>query len=294
MSRATLVTGCSSGIGRAIALRLAALGWPVYATARQPDAIADLADQGCHVLPLDVTNPASMRSVVARIVDRHGAVGGLVNNAGYGQHGPFEETPLSAFRRQFETNVFGVVALCQLVLPGMRRQHWGRIVNMSSMGGRLSFPGGAAYHGSKYALEAISDVMRFEVTGFGVRVIVVEPGPTTTGFGEASVETLAELSPSADGAYDEFRSGVRAALESSFVGVPAEGSSTPNEVADVVVDSLTSDDPEPRVVVGAMAERLISLKEQGSARDWDQLVGSMYPRPRSVRSGGPRTPRGSS
>jgi NAD(P)-dependent dehydrogenase (short-subunit alcohol dehydrogenase family) len=273
------VTGCSSGIGRAIALRLAALGWPVYATARQPDAIADLADQGCHVLPLDVTDPASMRSVVARIVDRHGAVSGLVNNAGYGQHGPFEETPLSAFRRQFETNVFGVVALCQLVLPGMRRQHWGRIVNMSSMGGRLSFPGGAAYHGSKYALEAISDVMRFEVAGFGVRVILIEPGPTTTGFGEASVGTLAELSPSADGAYDEFRSGVRSALESTFAGAPEAGSSTPEEVADVVIGSLTSDDPEPRVIVGAMAEHLIGLKEEGNARDWDQFVGTLYPRP---------------
>jgi NAD(P)-dependent dehydrogenase (short-subunit alcohol dehydrogenase family) len=273
------VTGCSSGIGRAIALRLVAEGWPVYATARQPDTIAELADLGCHVRRLDVTHPDSMRDVVAEIVDRHGAVGALVNNAGYGQQGPFEETPVSAFRSQFETNVFGVVALCQLVLPEMRRQNWGRIVNMSSLGGRVSFPGGAAYHGSKYALEAISDVMRFEVAGFGVRVIVIEPGPTASGFGEASVASMAGLSPSADGAYDEFRSGVQSALESTFVGDPAEGSSTPDEVAAVVVGSLTSDDPEPRLIVGAMADKLIDLKQQGSARDWDRLVGSMYPRP---------------
>ena len=251
----------------------------MYASARQLHTIADLADLGCHVLSLDVTDAASMRAAVAEIVHRHGAVGALINNAGYGQQGPFEETPLSAFRTQFETNVFGVVALCQLVLPQMRKQGWGRIVNMSSLGGRVTFPGGAAYHGSKYALEAISDVMRFEVAGFGVRVVLIEPGPTTTGFGEASVGSLSELTPTADGAYDEFRAGVRGALESTFVGEPSSGSSTPDEVAEAVLASLISDDPEPRVVVGAMADQLIALKEQGEERDWDEFVGTLYPRP---------------
>ena len=130
-----LVTGCSSGIGRAIAIRLAEAGTPVFASARRLESIDDLAATGCQLLELDVTDPESRRSAVERIEAEYGAVGSLVNNAGYGQTGPFEETPLEAFRAQFETNVFAVVALCQLVLPGMRRAGRGRIVNLSSMGG---------------------------------------------------------------------------------------------------------------------------------------------------------------
>ena len=280
-SRATLVTGCSSGIGRAIAIRIAAEGWPVYATARRRESILDLTDHGCRVLPLDVTDESSRRAAVDEIVDRHGAVSALVNNAGYGQQGACEEVPLSAFRRQFETNVFGAVALCQLVLPGMRRLGWGRIVNLSSMGGRVSFPGGAAYHGSKYALEAISDVLRFEVEGFGIRVVVVEPGPTSTDFGAASLATLEDRVPAADGAYESFNTGIRRALESTFSdeGGAQPGATTPEAVAEAVWTSLETPDPEPRVVVGRTAEELIRSKQAGSDRDWDRLVGSMYPRP---------------
>jgi len=279
LSQAALVTGCSSGIGKAIALRAAGRDWSVYATARDPTAIADLRDRGCKTLALDVTDLDSIRAAVAEVEARHGAVGALINNAGYGQQGPFEETPLDSFRRQFETNVFGVVALCQQVLPGMRRQGGGRIVNVSSMGGRITFPGGSAYHGSKFALEAISDVLRFEVSGFGIRVIVIEPGPTTTGFGEASARSLDELVPTADGAYEELRGGIQAALASTFDGSPSVGASSPEEVADAVLAALEDPDPEPRVAVGSMAEELIARRERGSAREWDELVATMYPRP---------------
>ena len=137
-SKAVLITGCSTGIGRATALHLAAKGWSVYATARRLESVGDLEAKGCKTLALDVCDDASMTAAVATIERAHGAIGVLVNNAGYGLEGAFEETPMTEIRRQFETNVFGLTRLCQLALPGMRRQGWGKIVNVSSVGGRLA------------------------------------------------------------------------------------------------------------------------------------------------------------
>ena len=189
-SKAVLITGCSSGIGHATAEHLAARGWTVYASARRTESIADLAERGCKTLALDVTDEDSMRAAVAAVEEAEGAVGALVNNAGYSQSGAVETLPLDRLRAQFETNVFGLVRMCQLVLPGMRRQGWGRIVNVSSMGGRLTFPGGGAYHGTKHAVEALSDALRFEVRGFGVDVVVIEPGLITTRFGETAAGSI--------------------------------------------------------------------------------------------------------
>ena len=149
-------------------------------------SIADLAEKGCHTLALDVCDEASMSAAVDAVAQAEGAVGVLVNNAGYSQSGAVESVPIEQVRRQFETNVFGLIRMCQLVLPGMREQRWGKIVNIGSMGGRLTFPGGGLYHATKYAVEAISDALRFEVRGFGVDVIVVEPGLIVTKFGEVA------------------------------------------------------------------------------------------------------------
>src|SRR5947209_2593763 len=148
-SRAVLITGCSTGIGRATAERLARSGHTVYATARRPESISDLEAAGCRTLALDVTDEASMTAAVRAVEEAEGAVGVLVNNAGYSQSGAVESVPMDAVRRQFETNVFGLVRMCQLVLPKMREQHWGRIVNVSSMGANLTFPGGGFYHATK-------------------------------------------------------------------------------------------------------------------------------------------------
>src|SRR3954454_12257234 len=189
-SKAVLVTGCSTGIGRATAERLAAGGWTVYATARRLESVADLAERGCRVLALDVTDEASMAAAVRTVQDEQGAVGALVNNAGYSQSGAVETVPLEDVRRQFETNVFGLARMCQLALPGMRAQGWGRVVNLSSMGGKLTFPGGGYYHATKHAVEALSDALRFEVAGFGVKVVVVEPGTIRTGFADAATTSL--------------------------------------------------------------------------------------------------------
>ena len=140
-SRAVLVTGCSSGIGAATAARLAESGWTVYATARRAETLAELEAKGCRILELDVDDDASRRTAVDAVVEAEGAVGVLVNNAGYSQSGAVESVPDERVRAQFETNVFAPLALCRLVLPGMREQGWGKIVNVSSMGGRFTFPG---------------------------------------------------------------------------------------------------------------------------------------------------------
>ncbi len=190
VSKAVLITGCSSGIGEATARRLAASGWTVYATARRPEAIEQLTQHGCKTLALDVTDEASMQAAVDEVVRAEGAVGVLINNAGYSQGGAVEQVSMEDVRRQFETNVFGLIALTQMVLPEMRDQHWGKIVNIGSMGGRLTLPGGGLYHATKHSLEAISDALRFEVRGFGVDVVLVEPGLITTEFGKTAVGTV--------------------------------------------------------------------------------------------------------
>jgi NAD(P)-dependent dehydrogenase (short-subunit alcohol dehydrogenase family) len=164
-----LVTGCSTGIGRAAALQLHRAGVTTVATARSLRTLDELADAGCTVLELDVTDDAGRRACVDEVTARHGGVDVLVNNAGYAEMGPVEQVPLDAWRRQLETNVLGPVALSQLVLPAMRAAGRGRIVNVSSMGGEITFPGGGAYHASKHALEALSDALRVEVRPFGVR-----------------------------------------------------------------------------------------------------------------------------
>src|SRR3954451_23148264 len=161
-SKAVLITGCSTGIGRATAEHLAGRGSTVYATARRPESIADLEGKGCKTLQLDVTDEASMAAAVKAVEDAEGAVGVLVNNAGYSLSGALETLSMDDVRRQFETNVFGLLRMCQLVLPAMRSQHWGRIVNISSMGANLVFPGGGAYHATKFAVNALSDALRFE------------------------------------------------------------------------------------------------------------------------------------
>src|SRR3954469_13445999 len=207
VSPAVLVTGCSSGIGRATAERLAARGYVVYATARRRESISDLEARGCRVLALDVTDETSMQAAVATVRDEHGAVGALVNNAGYSQSGAVEEVPMEEVRRQFETNVFGLVRMCQLVLPGMRAQAYGRIVNVSSMGANFTFPGGGFYHATKYAVEAISDALRFEVGGFGIGVVIVQPGIIRTGFADAATDAIT-ASPPVEGPYAAFNAAV--------------------------------------------------------------------------------------
>lgn len=276
-SSAVLITGCSTGIGRATALRLSAAGHPVWATARRLDAIADLADRGARTLALDVTDETSRRAAVAAVEAEHGAVGALVNNAGYGLQGPVEELSLDDLRAQFETNVFGPVRLSQLVLPGMRAQRAGRIVNVSSMGGRFTFPGGGGYHASKYAVEAFSDALRFEVAGFGVAVCVIEPGPVLTPWVDAALGTISE-SP-ADGPYAAFRAGLAMRVAGAYTGSGRLVASSPDRVARAIERAVTASSPRSRYVVGPMARVLINARRLLPDPAWDALMARQFSRP---------------
>ena len=241
ISKAVLVTGCSSGIGRATALRLVDEDWRVYATARRPETLADLRDRGCETLVLDVSDESSMRDAVS---EAEGAVGVLVNNAGYSQSGALETLPVDQVRRQFETNVFGLLRMCQLVLPGMRAQRWGKVVNLSSMGGRLTFPGGGVYHATKYAVEALSDAMRFEVRGFGIDVIVVEPGLIVTNFGEVAAGSVP--GPSEDSAYAEFNQSVAKLTQGAYQGPMSKLGAGPEAVAKTIAKAISVGKPKAR------------------------------------------------
>jgi NAD(P)-dependent dehydrogenase (short-subunit alcohol dehydrogenase family) len=248
----------------------------VYATARDVEAVAPLEALGCRLLPLDVTEEDSMRAAVEEVERVEGAVGVLVNNAGYSQSGAVEEVPMDKVRRQFETNVFGLVRLCQLVLPGMRRQGFGRIVNLSSMGGRLTFPGGGFYHASKYAVEALSDALRFEVRGFGVEVVVVEPGLIRTGFARTAVGSMGEGS----GPYAGFEAGVaRTTRENYERGPLAALGGGPEAVAETIERAISAARPRARYTVTPSARVLISARRLLPDRAWDGLLGLFYPRP---------------
>lgn len=269
-----LVTGCSSGIGRATALRLLAGGRPTYATARDVGTLSDLAQAGARVLTLDVTDEASMVAAVARIEDEAGPVGVLVNNAGYGEYGPVEEVPIDAVRRQFETNVFGPLRLTQLVLPAMRARGSGRVVNVSSMGGRMTLPGGGAYHASKYAVEALTDALRFEVRGFGVGVSLVEPGPVHTSFAESATAVPDDVGP-----YARFRRGVAARNAETYDNPRTPGTSSAEDVARVIVAAVDSSRPRARYLVGGVGRALVWSHQVLPTMAWDAMLRSAYPTP---------------
>lgn len=283
-SRAVLITGCSSGIGRATALRLATAGWPVWATARRPEAIADLADAGCHVLALDVTDEVSMTQAVAEVERAAGAVGVLVNNAGYSQSGAIETVPLDAVRRQFETNVFGLVRLTQLVLPAMRAQGWGKVVNLGSMGGKLTFPGGGHYHATKHALEALSDALRFEVRGFGIDVILIEPGLITTEFGNVAAASMDEADGDGDpgdgSPYATFNATVGEATKGIYEGPLRHFGGGPDRVAKAIEKAIGRRRAPTRVVVTPSARTTIPLRRILPDRAWDAMMRAQLPQPR--------------
>ncbi len=274
-SRVVLVTGCSTGIGRATAERLAGAGHTVYATARRPESVADLESAGCRTLALDVTDEGSMSAAVDRVVAEHGAVDALVNNAGYSQSGAIETVAMDDVRRQFETNVFGLMRMCQLVLAGMREQRSGRIVNVSSMGANFTFPGGGVYHATKYAVEAISDALRFEVKGFGVDVVVIQPGLIRTEFGAtAAAEVRAD-----DGPYAEFNAAVAKATREIYEGPAARLGGGPDAVAGTIERAIAAHRPRTRYRVTPSAHLLVTQRRLMTDRMWDRLVGTQFPRP---------------
>lgn len=278
-SRTVLITGCSSGIGRAAALAFARRGATVYATARRPQTLTDLAGAGVHPLALDVLDEQSMQSAVEEVQSRHGAVDVLVNNAGYGMQAPVEAADLADVRRQFETNVFGLVRLTQLVLPAMRQQGFGRVVNLSSMAGRFTFPGGGFYHATKHAVESLSDALRLEVAPFGIAVILIEPGPVRTQFGATAVATIEGSTAEVPSAYDDFMHRVAGAYARAYEGPGRILASSPERVATVIVRAAEASRPRARYVVGPLARALVTSRRVLPDWAFDAVVRSSFPTP---------------
>jgi NADP-dependent 3-hydroxy acid dehydrogenase YdfG len=279
VSKAVLITGCSTGIGRATAKYLAERGETVYATARRIESIQDLEEHGCKLLQLDVTDEESMARAVAAVEEQEGAVGALVNNAGYSLSGAVESVSMDEVRKQFETNVLGLIRMCQLVLPGMRKQRYGRIVNVSSMGGKLTFPGGGIYHATKHAVEGLSDVLRFEVRGFGIDVSIIEPGLIKTEFGNAAVGALGRATED-DGPYAEFNSAVAAQTAGAYEGSMSRMAAGPESVARAIHKAVTRRRPRPRYVITLGARVMLGMRAVMPDRGWDAVMASQFPRPR--------------
>jgi NAD(P)-dependent dehydrogenase (short-subunit alcohol dehydrogenase family) len=261
-----LITGCSSGIGRATALHLAGSGHTVYATARRLESLAALQQAGCRTLCLDVTAADSAAAAVAAIESEHGAVAGLVNNAGYAVSGAIEAATVDEIRREFETNVFGYIRMAQLVLPGMRRAGKGRIVNVSSVAGRVTMPGAGAYAASKYAVEALSDALRFEVRGFGVDVIVIQPGPIRTEFTGTANHAMAKSDGGPYQAYHEAVAQDDAKTDESAIA------GKPEDVARAIARALTASRPRTRYRVTPIARALPVVRGVLGDRGFDALM----------------------
>jgi NAD(P)-dependent dehydrogenase (short-subunit alcohol dehydrogenase family) len=261
-----LVTGCSTGIGRASALALQRAGFTTYATVRGPKTIPELEAAGCEVVGLDVTDETQRVQTVQTIRFEQDGIDVLVNNAGYAEYGPIEEIALDRWRREFETNLFGAVRLTQLVLPGMRERGRGRIINMSSMGGRMAFPLGGPYHGSKFALEAVSDVLRVEVAPFGIDVVLIEPGLVNTGYADTASSGLHDA---AEGPYGDLARSFLAAMASSYGGRQAR---TPEHVVKVVVKAATARRPRTRYPVTLNARLLMAGRALLPDRMWDAVL----------------------
>ncbi len=245
-----LITGCSSGIGKATAALFREAGFLTIATARDPASLGALAALGCETLPLDVTDENSCSAAVAEIERRHGAIGVLVNNAGYGQYGPLEEISPQSLRRAFDTNVFGLLRMSQLVMPGMRKAGRGRIVNISSLAGRVTAQGGGVYHMTKYAVEAIADAMRPEVKPFGVDLVSVLPGPFVSPYRDkviASIPDTGAMSP-----YRIYKRNIGAYML-HFLDPRTFGTMPVEKVARVVFKAATIARPRTRYNVGFWA-----------------------------------------
>jgi NAD(P)-dependent dehydrogenase (short-subunit alcohol dehydrogenase family) len=259
-----IVTGASSGIGAAAARRLHDHGYVVYAAARRIERMASLAEAGIRAVQVDVTDDASLTAFVSQIISETGRVDVLVNNAGYGALGALEDVPLAEARRQFDVNLFGLARLVQLVVPHMRKQREGRIINISSMGGRIHLPLCGWYHATKFAVEGFSDTLRMELAPFGIRVVVIEPGAIDTEWHGVAGDNL--IATSSQGAYR----GQAAAL----VKVLAAGglASSPEVVGDAIVRAAQARRPQTRYRVGLGAKPALLARWALPDKTFDRMV----------------------
>lgn len=273
-NKVAIVTGASSGIGKESVLRFLAEGYEVYAGARRLDAMRDLAQRGAHLIYLDLTKGESIDAFVAQVLSQSGRVDVLVNNAGYGAYGAVEEVPLSVARDQMEVNLFALAHLIQALLPTMRKQRSGRIINVTSIGGRVWSLLGAWYHASKFAVEGFSDVLRNELRPFGIDVIVVEPGAIRTEWGSIAAENVKKTS--AQGPYRELADAAARILSMESIGVP------PRVIADTIWRAASVRRPHPRYIAPFSARVIVWLRWLLSDRAFDWIWSRFYGLPRTI------------
>jgi short-subunit dehydrogenase len=272
MKKVVLITGASSGIGAAAAIQLIKdTQFEVYVTARNVQSLQSLAQLGCKAIALDVTDEESMRSAIQKIESETDGVDILINNAGFAQNGILEEMPLAIIRKQFETNVFGLIRMCQLVLPKMRQKQNGRIINIGSAGGDFTTPGVSAYHASKYAIESFTDGLRAEVRQFGIQVSLIKPGGVRTNF----MNVADSLYPAAieGNPYQLFRA--RFAELTVKIFDPKNksyGVLTPETVAQAIYKAATATFPKTRYRIGGVAKVMPVVRRLMSDKAWDNLM----------------------
>jgi len=268
-TKVALVTGASSGIGEATALSLHNAGFVVYAAARRTERMGALHEAGVNTIALDVTNEESVTNAVNTIVKAEGCIDVLVNNAGYGSYGALEEVPLAEAQAQLDVNVLGLARLTQLVLPHMRQQGSGTVINVSSMGGRFATPLGAWYHASKYAVEGLSDAMRLELKRFGINVVVIQPGAIQTEWGAIAADKVRAVS--GEGPYSKQANAMAVSLDAN--SKPGHWlASSADVVASAVVKAATARRPRTRYAVGMGARPLIALSRILPDRAFDALI----------------------
>ncbi|MBD3373602.1 SDR family NAD(P)-dependent oxidoreductase [candidate division KSB1 bacterium] len=265
--KTALVTGASSGIGKETVQLLLNAGATVYGAARRVEKMKDLEQKGAQAIKLDVTDNESVKSVVDSILEKEGSIDILINNAGYGSYGAIEDIPIEEARRQFDVNIFGLAHLTQRVLPAMRENRYGKIVNISSMGGKIYTPFGGWYHATKHALEGLSDCLRIETEPFGIDVVIIEPGGIATDWGIISADNLRKTS--GNGAYAELANKTADNLAERY---SSDKLSPPDVVARTILKAVTASRPKTRYATGYMAGFTIFMRQLLSDRIFDKLI----------------------
>lgn len=268
--KVALITGASSGMGKAFAKALLDEGTIVYAAARRIEQMADLAEQGAITAKMDITCDDDIIALTEQITAAHGAVDILINNAGFGMYGAMEDTSMADARYQFEVNLFGVARLTQLLLPSMRARRAGKIINISSMGGKVYTPLGSWYHATKHALEGWSDCLRLELSPFNIAVVIIEPGAIGTEFGDVMVGPMLERSGS--GAYGSMAQAMAKVTRQSY----QRGDSSPPEViVKLVQRAIRARRPATRYVAGKYAKPMMFIRKWFGDRIFDRIISSM-------------------
>ena len=270
MGKTILITGATSGIGKATAKILIGKGYTVYGAGRRIERMNDLKDLGVIPLKMDITKEEDIQAVVNQIETENGGVDVLINNAGFGMYGAMEDTTIEDARYQFEVNLFGLARLTQLILPEMREKRSGKIINLSSMGGKIYTPLGSWYHATKHALEGWSDCLRLELKEFNIDVVIIEPGAIKTEFGDVMMKPMLERSGNT--AYSKLAHQLADATKDAY---EAGNGSEPEVIGNLILKAIEANKPKTRYAGGQFAKPLLFIRKWGGDGVFDWILSRM-------------------